>query len=356
MHFHRSNRIRVLMLALALVFLCACGKTAAPGGSVTETDAEQRTDKTIFAMDTVMDLSPFGENSAAAAEAAAERIQQLEQLFSVTIETSDIAKVNAAGGKAVEVSEDTTALLQTALEFCEKTDGALDLSIYPVLKTWGFTTGEYQVPSEDVIRSLLENVDYQQIQLSGSSVQIAEGMEIDLGSVAKGYTGDQVMEVFRENGLTSGMISLGGNVQVLGSKPDGSDWRIAIQDPEGGEGFVGVVEVSDKAVITSGGYERFFEEDGVTYWHIIDPATGAPARSGVISATIVGESGTMCDALSTAFFIMGPDRAAEFWRTYGGFDYLLVMEDGSLIYSEGLQDCFTPMEPWSNNSITVVSK
>ncbi len=351
MHLHRASALRLAALLLSLLFLCACGN-----GTTAQETAEQRTDKTIFAMDTVMDLSPYGENSAAAAEAAAERIQQLEKLFSVTIETSDIARVNAAKGSPVEVSDDTAALLQTALEYCEKTDGALDLSIYPVLKTWGFTTGEYQVPDEDVIQSLLANVDYQKIQLTGDTVQIAEGMEIDLGSVAKGYTGDQVMEVFRENGLTSGMISLGGNVQTLGTKPDGSNWRIAIQDPEGGEGYVGVVEVADQAVITSGGYERFFEEDGVTYWHIIDPATGAPARSGVISATIVGDSGAMCDALSTALFIMGPERAETFWRTYGGFDYLLVLEDGSLIYSEGLQGRFTPMEPWSNNSITVVSK
>ena len=355
MHFHRSNLIRVLAMLLALL-LCACGSGASTAGSAAESDADQRTDKTIFAMDTVMDLTPFGPNGAAAAEAAARRIGQLERLFSVTIEESDISRVNAAGGSPVEVSDDTAALLQTALEYCKKTGGALDISVYPVLKAWGFTTGSYQVPTDAEIQALLENVDYHNVRLDGSRVQIAPGMEIDLGSVAKGYTGDQVMEVFRENGVTSGMISLGGNVQALGAKPDGSPWRIAVQDPEGGEGFVGVVEVVDQAVITSGGYERFFEQDGHTYWHILDPATGAPARSGVISATIVGPSGAMCDALSTALFIMGPEKAAAFWRANGGFDYLLVLDDGSLVMSEGLEGRFTPMEPWSDNSITVVSK
>ena len=354
---HKSIWVRLAALLLSLLFLCACGSGETAQGSA-PADAEESVTKTIFAMDTVMDLTPCGPNAAAAAEAAAERITDLEQLFSVTIDTSDISNVNTHSGERVEVSPDTAALLETALEFCGKTGGALDISVYPVLKAWGFTTGEYQVPSADTIQSLLAHVDYRDVQCdaASSTVQIAEGMEIDLGSVAKGYTGDRVMEVFRENGVTSGMISLGGNVQTLGTKPDGSNWRIAIQNPEGGEGFVGVIEVADQAVITSGGYERYFEQDGETYWHIIDPATGAPARSGVISATIAGASGAMCDALSTAFFIMGPDKAAEFWKANDGFDYLLVLEDGSLVMSQGFADRFEAMEPWANNPITVVTK
>lgn len=355
MHLHKSKFFRAAAMLLALLVLCACGSTGQESAADTPA-ADARTDKTIFAMDTVMDLTPFGPNGELAADAAADRIMELEQLFSVTIDSSDIATVNAAEGSPVQVSDDTAALLAAALEYCKKTDGALDVSIYPVLREWGFTTGEYQVPADDTIQTLLENVNWRNVSLKDHTVQIADGMQIDLGSVAKGYAGDQVMEVFRQKGVTSGMISLGGNVQTLGAKPDGSNWRIAIQDPLGGDGYVGVVEVTDQAVITSGGYERYFEQDGVTYWHIIDPATGAPARSGVISATIVGDSGTMCDALSTAFFIMGPDRAAEFWRTYGGFDYLLVLEDGSLVLSEGLSGRFTAVEPWSENSITVVSK
>ena len=169
-----------------------------------------------------------------------------------------------------------------------------------------------------------------------------KGMEIDLGGIAKGYTGDRVMQVFKKAGIYSGLISLGGNVQALGSKPDGSPWRVAIQDPQNELEYLGVLEISDKAVITSGGYERFFEEDGVRYHHIIDPRTGYPADSGLISATIISEDGTLADGLSTSLFIMGKDEAEEFWRANSDkFDYILESADGRLYVTEGVVGSFT---------------
>jgi thiamine biosynthesis lipoprotein len=168
-------------------------------------------------------------------------------------------------------------------------------------------------------------------------------MEIDLGSVAKGYTGDRVIELLRENGVTSALLNLGGNVQALGTKPDGSPWRVAVQDPSG-DGCLGVLEIDDQAVITSGGYERYFVEDGVTYWHIIDPADGAPARSGLISVTIVGDSGLLCDGLSTSLFVMGLEDAAQFWRENGGFEAVFVTESGQILITEGLQERFSLLE------------
>lgn len=345
-----------ILLSLMLVLLAGCSE-----GIVVPTPTPQggqaAAQRTVFAMDTVMDLKPEGEHAGEALDLAEARIQELESLLSVTRAESDIYAVNHAGGKATAVSQDTLSLLQTALAFCAQTDGALDVSIYPVLCAWGFTTESYQIPDADALDALLQNVDYTRVQTDEETgtVTIPEGMEIDLGSVAKGYTGDQVMEAFRAAGVTSGMISLGGNVQVLGTKPDGTPWRIAVKDPAG-DGYVGVVEAVDQAVVTSGGYERFFEQDGVTYWHILDPATGSPAHSGVISATIVGTSGTMCDALSTAFFVMGPDRCADYWSTHEGFEYLLVLEDGSLVISEGLNRVFTPADPYAGGEIEVVSR
>ena len=346
-----------IWFALMLLLLCACGN-----GGETAPAAPQEADKvsrTVFAMDTVMELTPYGEHAAEACDAGEQTIEDLEALLSVTLEDSEIYAANHAQGKPTPLSADTLALLQDALYWCGQTDGALDVTIYPVLRTWGFTTGEYRVPEASELESLLSNVDYTRVQVDaeGAAVTLPEGMEIDLGSVAKGYTGDRVMEAFRGCGVTSGMISLGGNVQVLGTKPDGSDWRIAVQDPQG-DGYVGVVEVADKAVITSGGYERFFERDGVTYWHILDPKTGMPARSGVVSATIVGGNGTMCDALSTALFVMGPERAAAFWQAHrdADFDFVLVLADGSLMITEGLETCFTPVEAWENAQIEVIRK
>ena len=318
-----------LTLALMMLLLAGCA-----GGAGQESESASRS---VFAMDTVMDVTAYGPNAEAAAVAAVDRITELEQAFSVTIDGSDIDAVNHAYGKSVEVSSDTAALLQDALHYCMLTHGALDVSVYPVLKAWGFTTQTYRVPKADELQDLLARVDYAKVQCDGNTVTLPAGMEIDLGSVAKGYTGDQIMQIFRDRGVTSGMVSLGGNVQTLGSKPDGSPWRIAVQNPLG-DGYVGVIEVSNEAVVTSGGYERYFERDGEIYWHIIDPATGAPAKNGVISATIVSESGTRCDALSTALFILGRDGAETYWRTHGDFDYLLVLDDGTIVVRRGGAD------------------
>ena len=348
MRLIRSARVLALVLLLAL--LSGCGATGDTAGNGSES-------RTVFAMDTVMELNPCGEHASEACDLAEERILKLESELSVTDPGSDLYAVNHAQGQSVTVSEDTAALLREALTYCARTDGALDVSIYPVLCAWGFTTESYQVPSDETLRNLLQNVDYTRVQLDDETktVTIPDTMQIDLGSVAKGYTGDLVIRSFRDAGVTSAMINLGGNVQVLGSKPDGSPWRIGVQDP-GGEGFVGVISASDLAVVTSGGYERFFEQDGVTYWHILDPETGAPAHSGVVSSTIVGKSGTMCDALSTALFVMGKDRAAAFWRSHEGFDFLLVMEDGSLVMSEGLESRFEAAGAWTDAPIEVIRK
>ena len=349
--------MRVLILVLALVLLGGCDRgVVVPEETPATSDSVSRT---VFAMDTVMELTPSGENAKEACDLAEARILELESLLSVTLEDSEVYAANHAQGNPVPLSSDTKALLTDALYWCNQTDGALDVSIYPVLRTWGFTTGEYRVPDDAEISELLEHVDYTQIALdkAAGTVALPEGMEIDLGSVAKGYTGDQVMQAFRDAGVTSGMISLGGNVQVLGTKPDGSNWRIAIQDPNG-DGYVGIVSVADRAVITSGGYERFFEQDGVTYWHILDPETGKPAHSGVVSATVVGANGTMCDALSTSLFVMGAERAAAFWQAHtdAGSDFILVLEDGSLVFTEGLENSFEPVGEWMNARIEVIRK
>jgi thiamine biosynthesis lipoprotein len=235
---------------------------------------------------------------------------------------------------------------------CRETQGALDISIYPVVRAWGFTTGSYQVPSQDTLDTLLYNVDYRQIQVDGSQVTLAPGMEIDLGSVAKGYVGQQVAQQLRDAGVTSALLNLGGNVQTVGSKPDGSPWRVAVQDPVGSD-YCGVLEVTDQAVVTSGGYERYFEENGQTYWHILDPSTGYPAHSGLISATVIGDDGLKCDALSTALFVMGLDRAVEYWRASGDFEFVLVAEDGSLYVSQGA--AFTALGDYADAPLTVIA-
>ena len=338
-----------ILLTALLLTGCAEQQAAEPVAAADE-NAEPNS-RTVFAMDTVMELSAYGADDALM-EAAEQEILGLESRLSVTDAGSEIYALDHNG--LAELSPDTTELMQTALEMCERTDGALDVSIYPVLRAWGFTTGSYQVPTQEEIENLLTQVDYRKVTLENGTASIAQGMEVDLGSVAKGYTGDQVSQLLREGGVTSALLNLGGNVQLVGGKPDGSDWRGAGQDPES-DGYLGGLSLRGKAAITSGGYERYFVgDDGEVYWHIIDPATGAPARSGLISVTVIGDRGVVCDALSTALFVMGLDKAAEYWRRYGDFEAVFVAEDGSVAITSGLQDCFTLADGYTDRPLMVI--
>ena len=302
----------------------------------------QPLERTFFAMDTVMTLRLYEGGDENTLDQAEARVRELEAQWSVTEENSEICALNR-GGRA-ELSPETAELLGAALDMCRRTDGALDISTYPVLRAWGFTTGEYSVPGGEAIAALLPLVDYGRVALEAGAAALAPGMEIDLGSVAKGYTGDALAALLKQGGAASALLDLGGNIQAVGSKPDGSPWRVAIRDPAG-DGNIGVVEVVDQVVVTSGGYERYFEEDGVRYWHIIDPATGWPARSGLTSVTVVGESGLLCDGLSTALFVMGREGALEHWRQHRDFEAVLVSEDGSVTITAGLEGRFTPADP-----------
>ena len=314
--------------------------------TVTEKDGLPYAEVDVYAMTTTMQLGAYGDRAAEAVQAAAEEIVRLDKLLSVGNPESEIAKINAEGEG--EVSADTLAMLKKAVKVHERSGGALDISVYPMMELWGFTTEEYRVPSQEEIDGILPLVDQDLMEIEereeGALVRLAEGQGIDLGAVAKGFTSDRVAQIFRSYGLESGLIYLGGNVHCLGSKPGGADWRIGIQDPGNSAGIVGVLAVSGKAVITSGAYERYFkdEETGKTYHHILDPATGCPAETGISSVTIVSPDGTLADSLSTACFVMGLEKSVEYWREYGDDFEMIIMDDDGLIHlTEGLEKSFT---------------
>lgn len=311
------------------------------GCSAPAEEMQQPVERSLFAMNTYMTFTAYGEDAQAALQEAEECIQQVEGLWSVTDEDSEIYQANHSGGQPVTVSEETAEIISFALEMAQRTGGALDPTIYPVLTAWGFTTDSKQVPSQQQIAQLLEQVGYDRIQINGSELTVPDGMELDLGAVGKGYTADLVTEILRRHGVTSALISLGGNIQAIGSRPDGSDWRLGIRAPWE-SGNLGVLTVSDAAVVTSGGYENYFDdEQGNIYWHILDPSTGYPADSGLQSFTIVGREGKMCDALSTALFVMGAQSAEQYWRENGGFEMLLVTDSGEMLITEGIAENFT---------------
>lgn len=329
----------------AAIFFSSCSSEDSPA------------EKTVFAMDTYMKLTAYGDNGKEAIEASEEKIAELESLWSVTEAGSEIYALNNSGGKSVPLSGDTAALLKLCLEISEKTEGALDCTMYPILKEWGFTTEEYKIPSDEKIAELLQNTGYEKIAYDGTSVTLPADFQIDLGAVGKGFTGDLLADIMRENGVTSALLDLGGNIQTVGSKPDGTPWKIGLRSPFG-DGLFGALELSDKAAVTSGGYERYFVgEDGETYWHILDPETGKPARSGIVSATAVGESGGVCDALSTALFVMGLEKSENFWRqncSEMNFEMILVTQDGKIYMTEGLENSFVLTGNLKASDITVI--
>lgn len=311
------------------------------GCSAPSEEMQQPVERSLFAMNTYMTFTAYGEDAQEALQEAEECIQQVEGLWSVTDENSEIYQANHSGGQPVTVSEETAEIISFALELAQRTGGALDPTIYPVLTAWGFTTNSKQVPSQQRITRLLEQVGYDRIRLNGTELTVPDGMELDLGAVGKGYTADLVTEILRRHGVSSALISLGGNIQAIGSRPDGSDWRLGIRAPWE-SGNLGVLTVSDAAVVTSGGYENYFDdEQGNIYWHILDPSTGYPADSGLQSVTIVGREGKMCDALSTALFVMGAQSAEQYWRENGGFEMLLVTDSGEILITEGIAENFT---------------
>lgn len=341
--------LRFLTALWTLLLLTGCGDSAATA----EEDLPCRTE--VMAMDTIMTLSVYNQPAEEGMEVLRKAIvciEELEALLSVTDENSEIYQANHAGSSPVPLSEDTRELLEEALALCGETGGALDVTVYPVVRAWGFTAGDYRVPEAKEISALLEKVGYDRAELDGDRLTLPERTELDLGAVAKGYTGDRLMELFREAGAASAIVELGGNVQALGTRPDGSPWRVAVQAPEGG--YAGALEIADKAVITSGGYQRYFEQDGVTYCHIIDPATGRPARSGLASVTIVADRGVQGDGLSTALFVMGRERAEAYWREHPGFDFILLGEDGTAVITEGLEDSFSLCGAWEGRPLEIV--
>lgn len=343
-----------LSLLLAGVLAAGAVLTGCGGEQKVSSQSSQ-----VFAMDTVMLLTVYGDQAQQGLDQAEQTIQKLEKLWSATDENSEIWALNHSGGNWVELSEDTQEILSRGLELCALTDGALDLTAYSAVQAWGFPTGAYRVPDETELEQLVGTIDYTKVELDDNQARLPEDMSLDLGAVAKGRLGEVLSQDLKELGVTSALLELGGNIQTVGTKPDGSRWRVGIQDPNSQEGgYLAIVEVADQAVVTSGDYQRYFEQDGQTYCHIMDPATAAPADSGVDSVSIVGSDGTVCDALSTALFVMGEEKGAQFWKDHPELDFeaIFVSQDGTIAVTEGLEEHFTLADGYQDREVTVIHR
>ncbi len=335
---------RTFQLNLAILLLLLAGCTPQP----------QSTSTQIFAMDTIMSFSAYGADSQEQVDEAIALIYELEDILSVTDENSDIWALNHAQGEWVVVSPHTLYIIQQGILLAEETGGVIDPTIYPAMVAWGFTTGIYQVPDQSQLDEIVSLVDYTKIEIdeATSSVRIPTDMMLDLGALAKGYSSDLVAEVLSATDYA--VISLGGNAYVIGEKSDGDPWHVGIQDPSG-DGYLAIVSPEGgNAVVTSGGYQRYFEEDGQTYWHILDPETARPADSDLISVTVVGSDGLVCDGLSTALFVMGLDDACAFWKNQQNtnsnlnFDMILVDNQGTVYVTQSIYDSFTLVDGLTN--------
>lgn len=330
-----TKRMLTAVLTVALTLsLTACG-----GGE----QQEMGETRTVYTMDTVMNLTAYGENASAALDAAEETLRTLDAKLDRHDETSTVSALNRDG--TVEDAE-LAQLTDIAQTIGALSGGAFDPTVAPVMDAWDFTGDAPRVPSDEELSALLAHVGLEKLSVDGNTIALSDGAQLDLGGIAKGYAADLLRAQLEKEGVTSATLDLGGDVFVMGRKTDGSDWRIAVKDPADTESYLGIVSAADKFIVTSGVYERYFEENGVRYHHILDPKTGCPAESGLVSVTVLCGNGAWADALSTACFVLGPDGALALRDDLADqgtdFELILVTDDGRVLYTDGLADAFTP--------------
>lgn len=297
--------MRKIFFILIILLLCSC-----KGPS--ETD--------FFAMNTYMKVSIYGEK------------EYCEEIKSLVYEKDNKFKKDRLNINEKETSE----MIKLSCKISEFTNGAFDITLSPISDLWGFWNSEFRVPTDSEIKETLLKTGYKKIIKNGE-ISVSEGFSFDLGGIAKGYTGNCISKYMKEKNIESGVVTLGGNVHAIGMKPDGSKWVIGIRDPFGEKDYYGTVSVENSAVVTSGGYERYFEKDGKKYEHIINPETGYPAESDIASVTVISENGAVADALSTAFYVMGSEKTEDLCKKSEckfedeKFSVILIMKDKNVL-------------------------
>ncbi len=297
------KRLFCLLTVFALIFgLAGCKNT-------------QPIQKTVFTMDTVMDLQVWGEEAADATESIASLLTELETDWSAANEESLISRSNR--GEDVSLTEQQSQLLNQVQALSQRTGGAFNPQLLSVSQAWGFYGDKFRVPTQAEITRALSHPQW------------------DLGAALKGYAGDRAVALLEETEVDCAILNLGGNIQTYGQKADGTPWQIGVQDPRGSD-YVGILSiVGTYSVVTSGDYQRYFEEDGVRYHHIMDPKTGMPTDSGLSSVTVICKNGLTADALSTALFVMGLEEGSQFWQESDDFEAVFITAAGSIYATQG---------------------
>lgn len=293
---------------------------------------------TLF--DTVISVQIFDSVDEDVLKGCEKLCKKYDSMFSNKIEDSEISRINSAGGNPVEVSKETIKLIKKGIYYSEMSDGAFDITIAPVSNLWDFKAETPLVPSPEAIAEAVSHVNYENIIIRDNTVKLTDPHAgIDLGAIAKGYIADRIKDYLEDEGVRHAMINLGGNVLAMDSKLDGSDYNIGIQKPfdETGEPITSV-KISDKSVVTSGIYQRYFKADGKIYHHILDPNTGYPCENNLYSVTILTDSSLTADALSTTCFLLGYDRGMKLINQLDNVDAVFITNDNQIHYSKNFQN------------------
>lgn len=314
-----KKTVAVAMAAVLCLSLCCCKRQ------------DKKIEDTLFAMDTYMTFTVYGENSENVAQKCKQEIERLDSLLSPDGENSELEKINQS--EQIELSDEMAYIIKSSIDLSKATDGAFDITVGALTELWGFSGDkEYYLPSGDEINTALKTVGYEKLSLEGNVLKKPIDTKIDVGAIAKGYATDRLFEILEKEQPEGAVISLGGNVLTFGKNPSGKDWSVAVTDPDDRNGYVKMLYSSGKqAFVTSGDYQRYFEINGQKYHHILDPKTGYPADKGLRSVTIVCQNGLCADALSTAVFAAGADRAAEFSKNTVPFDAVYVTDQNEVI-------------------------
>ena len=309
--------------------------------SFTSCGSAKYDEKQIFAMDTVIEIKVEKGRGDEIFPVCEDIIRQSEKIFSSTLEDSEVYKFNEAFDRLENCSEPFITLLKKSLEISEATDGCFDITVAPLVKLWNITGENPHVPTADEINNALSLISYDRVGVDEDTALKGVGTQIDMGGIAKGYTLEAVCDYIESCGVKYAVVSFGGNIGTVGKKPSGDKWSVGVKNPFDTSSSVGTLSLDGGFVAVSGDYERYFEKDGVRYHHIFDSRTGFPAKTDIHSVAVICDDGALSDGLSTALFVMGYDKAIEFYDS-GKYDFeaVFVTDDG-VYTTEGIKENFT---------------
>ncbi|EPY2306121.1 FAD:protein FMN transferase [Clostridium sporogenes] len=327
---------------VTILLLCICLPLVFVG---CDSKSEEPVSRETYLMGTIINIKAYGKNADKAVQASVDKISDIENKMSLNISTSEINKINKNAGIApVKVSKNTFDVVKASLIYSEKTKGSFDITVEPLVSIWGIGTDKARIPSRDEINNALKLINYKDVVINEKESTIMlkrKGQAIDLGAIAKGYTADELKKVLLNYNVSSAFLNLGGNVYVLGNKSDKTPWKIGVQNPLEPRGdYLGIVSVSDKSVVTSGNYERFFERNGKRYHHIFDTKTGYPAEKGLISVSIISNKSIDGDALSTSVYTLGLDEGKKLIESLEDVEAVFVTNNKKVYTTSGLKDTF----------------